>query len=164
MKALFAKVTNIKAFPSTGSVRVEIEAPVEQFPAIVALLHDQQVLVTQAPFLGVPYGVVDPQPDGRAPPAPKPKAPKSSTGPLCQWAVMRCKELLFQEWLEDSFHDEYQIYVTHAHVTGEQQAREVVLRLCGIASRKELDTDPRAAAIFNEKIRHPYAAEYGEKG
>lgn len=168
MKALFAKVTNIKSFPSTGMVRVEIEAPVEQFPAIVALLHDQQVLVTQAPFLGVPYGVVDPQPDGRALPTNKSAAANPSThdttkpshnlGARCKWAVMRCKELVFQEWIIDEFRPDWeQAAVTLGALSEEDLALWLILKICGIESRKQLDTDPAAAKIFDEKIRVPYS-------
>lgn len=145
MKALFAKVTNVKAFPSTGSVRVEIEAPVEQFPAIVALLHEREVLVTVAPKMARAYGVVD----GNSSPSSTPvEPPKESIGPLCQWAVMRCKDERFLEWLEIVFPPKE--YDQHS-------ARDLILNVCEISSRKELDTNPRASDLFDERFRIPFA-------
>lgn len=164
MKALFARVSNIKSFPSTGSVRVEIEAPVEQFPSIVALLHNQAVLVTIAPkSLPPAYGVVD-APEEEADEEPAEETPRSSMGARCKWAVMRCRDPLFQEWIVEEF---FSICkngdLVVDSLSDESLARALILKVCGIESRNQLDTDSEAAKIFDEKIRVPFAREYGER-
>lgn len=147
MKALFAKVTNIKAFPSTGMARVEIEAPYEQFAAIVSMLHERQVLVTVAPKLDRPYGVID----GAAPEAEHPAKHNTETpalGPLAKWAVMRCKDENFLEWLAT--------FPPHRKMD-EAAARARILKACEIDSRKKLDQDPVTANCFDETFRRPFA-------
>lgn len=69
-------------------------------------------------------------------------------GDLCRRAVMWCKEPEFQEWLS----------VTHNEgiALTEDVARWFILELCGIQSRKELDTNPEAARKFNQIIRIPF--------
>lgn len=154
MKALFAKVTNIKAFPSTGMARVEIEAPYEQFAAIVSMLHERQVLVTVAPKLDHPYGVID----GAAPEVEPPAKHNTETpalGPLAKWAVMRCKDDEFVRWLEIEF---------PVKQYGEYSARELILKVCRIGSRKELDANDSAAEMFDRRFRKPFAAWMHKEG
>ena len=167
MKALFAKVTNIKSFPSTGMVRVEIEAPVEQFPAIVALLHNREVLVTIAPPKVAPmYGVIEPAAEDHDQGGKPEQVGDSSDGHLgarCKWAVMRCKDLVFQEWIIDEFRSIWETGgAADAALSDERLARWLILQVCGVEPRKQLDTDPAAANIFDDKIRRPFAQEHGE--
>lgn len=59
MKAAFARVANIKAFPSTGISRIEIEIPVEFHAKLVSEFFGKDVLVT-IPEVGLgAYGVYD---------------------------------------------------------------------------------------------------------
>jgi len=75
-------------------------------------------------------------------PAPEPVVqPAKGVGPLCKWVAIRCGEEAFQRWLG---------------VNDEAGARQAVLAICGIASRKQIDEDPRVGAIFHERIRLPF--------
>lgn len=168
MRALFAKVTNIKSFPSTGSVRVEIEAPVEQFPAIVALLHNREVLVTIAPPKVAPmYGVIEPAAvdHGQGGNAEQVGgAGDVHLGARCKWAVMRCKDPAFQEWLFCAFPSECESAdAVVGYQSHDMLARWLILNICGIESRKQLDTDPTAGEIFDKKIRVPFSQKYDKR-
>jgi hypothetical protein len=48
--------------------------------------------------------------------------------------------------------------------TPEERAKRVVCAICKIASRKQLNTDPLAAAEFKSAILQPYAAQRMEDG
>ncbi len=81
---------------------------------------------------------------------PEPEKPKRERmGPLCEWAVYRCKEPQFQGLLS---------------VESPEGARAAILEFCGIASRKELDTNPAAAALFKTHVMEPYAAWLKSQG
>lgn len=68
-------------------------------------------------------------------------------GPLCEWAVMRCKEPKFWEFLS-TFDIE--------PVTTEQEAKDTLVFLCAVDSRKEFDTNPDVAARLKRLILNPY--------
>lgn len=88
--------------------------------------------------------------------APKTAAPakRERMGPLCEWAVMRCGEVDFQNWAATICrHPGYEEPAHRAAL-----ARRIVCTLCGITSRKELDTDPAAAKALHDKVRRPYMA------
>lgn len=74
---------------------------------------------------------------------------KPKVGALCLLAVQWCKDPQFWEWLEtdpeNAAHSEF-------------GATECVKSICGIASRKELDTNPKAGFDFETRIRKPYMA------
>jgi len=78
-----------------------------------------------------------------------------TTGPICQWLVMRCKEAPFREWLRLSgdFKDELD----------EATAADVVRGWCHVSSRSEIDGDPRAEALFERHIRKPWLAHTRQK-
>ena len=92
-------------------------------------------------------------------------ADKPKRGLLSQWASMRCADLLFVEFLRPIY-DKYMGGdgsgwgdVTADNDFGgdsELWARHVILVLCEIESRSELDTNKAAAALFNNLIRLPY--------
>lgn len=87
-----------------------------------------------------------------------PKEKKDPLGALSKWAVMRCQEKSFQDWMRGAFNGEWIIAASEGiDPTSEQCAKSVILSVCGIGSRKELDTDELARRIFDEKFRHPYA-------
>ena len=82
---------------------------------------------------------------------PQPEAPKGGT--LAQWVAMRCQESAFQRWLVTSF--PFQA----AHAVGDTDAKRaasIVRAVCGIESRKELDSDKFAATRLHALIREPY--------
>ena len=77
---------------------------------------------------------------------------KHKVGPLCLLAARWCQDKNFQRWMIDT----YQIasYIGHA---GLEEAVAIGLRdLCDIKSRRELDTDEKAANRFQTLIRLPY--------
>jgi hypothetical protein len=156
MKCLYAHVTNVKAYPSTGIARVEIEVPVEHFPVIVGLLMDKQVLVTIAPQMLGAYGVYDSEriSGGSLPPPPPPAPPREELGARCKWAVMRCGEKTFQDWMLDRFPD---LLSEETPDEPEQTAKWLICRICGITSRKLLDENINAGKKFDEQIRTPFA-------
>lgn len=63
-------------------------------------------------------------------------------GPLCWLAIGFCQQEAFRAF---------------CRARDEAQAKEFILRTCGVTSRKELDTDPKAARLFHERVRQPYA-------
>jgi hypothetical protein len=157
--AIYGKVTAIKAFPSTGNARVEIEIPVEAYVAAVNAVYNRDVLVTLAPALGGQYGVmvgreqpaaVEPaKPVMQALPEHTTKAvPTKHEQTLSQWAALRCKDPQFQAFLAETFQEQ---------VLDETAAREIIISTCGISSRGALDRDTRAAGIFHTRIREPFA-------
>jgi hypothetical protein len=83
------------------------------------------------------------------PAAPEKPEKRERMGPLCEWAVYRCKEPQFQGLLS---------------VESPEGARAAILEFCGIASRKELDTNPAAAALFKTHVMEPYAAWLKSQG
>ncbi len=92
--------------------------------------------------------------------APATKAKRERLAPLCEWAVQRCGEPEFQAWASHQTHaggGQYKFSNMKA------EARGVILALCGVASRKELDTNPLAAERFHERVRLPYARWRAER-
>jgi hypothetical protein len=77
------------------------------------------------------------------------RSAREPLGDLCWRAVQWCKEPEFQEWI-----NEREGFPTP--VVDEEHARQYVLSWCGVASRKELDTNTEAARKFNQLIRGPY--------
>jgi len=83
------------------------------------------------------------------------KVPHFPAG-MCGIAVKLCKEARFQRWLEDNFPDASRQFVVG---NKEHKARDVICHVCGVTSRKELDTDDAAAEFFRERIYQPYITE-----
>ncbi len=77
--------------------------------------------------------------------------------PLCEWAVMRCAEKPFQRWCNDMMMAG-RVPPAGREMTEEQYAKHVICHLCGIESRKDLDTTPHAARRLHDLVRKPYAA------
>lgn len=100
-------------------------------------------------------------------PAPSPAAPKvqrERMAPLCEWAVMRCGERPFQDWCQQMVLDGKVLRHRHGTVSREEGARLVLLALCEVESRRELDTNPEAAKRLHERVRKPYAAWLAQQG
>jgi len=86
-------------------------------------------------------------------------------GPLCRLAAQWCKDAEFQRWLWDA-HDGTVDAVINAmpaapaaefgDATTTDVAARVVRMLCGVQSRRELDTNPNAGRSFHKLIREPY--------
>lgn len=84
-------------------------------------------------------------------PVPPGPAPRERLGDLAWRAVQWCKEPEFIAWINSTTHNGIMW-----HVKSEDDARAFVCEICGVSSRKELDTDPTARSLFNASIRGPY--------
>lgn len=84
-------------------------------------------------------------------------------GPLGMLAVRYCKDKQFQRWAADQWGD--------VNPLSEADAKDFILKACGLvakhgqqASRKHLDIDPEAAALFHENVRLPYLDYLRDQG
>lgn len=80
-----------------------------------------------------------------------------AVGPRARLAVQWCAQERFANWLDASFphiSEELGVAATGAH---EEFSKRVLRDLCGIDSRKELDTNEEAGKHFDTVIRHPYS-------
>lgn len=110
---------------------------------------------------------------------PVPQEPEAGTGKqkkgaskfpggYCGLAVRWCGEITFQRWLEDNFP---QVATECTSTIANYETIDIntfcawcVKKICGVSSRKELDTDDMARAIFNNQIRQPYSQHRKELG
>jgi hypothetical protein len=152
MKAIYAHVSNIKAFPSQGTARVELEIPIESYRAVVEMVFNMPVLVTIAPaaLKDQPYGVVEAANDG--PPAPRQAAGGSDggstrVGALCLLAAQWCKEPAFWRFLGERF---------QFAPGDEAECAEFIREKLEIGSRKELDSNEDAGNRFKAHFRLPF--------
>lgn len=72
--------------------------------------------------------------------------PREPLGDLCWRAVQWCKEPEFIDFLNQQ----------EPGIDSEHDAAAYIKRVCGVQSRKELDTSPAARGLFNARIRGPY--------
>lgn len=99
--------------------------------------------------------------DGNGQPIePEPEPPKKRgggkfPGGYCGLAVRWCAEPNFAVWLSREFPSESE---ECGPSTYDEFCVRMLRLICGIKSRKELDTDATAGERFNERIRAPYAA------
>jgi hypothetical protein len=61
--------------------------------------------------------------------------------PLCRLACIFCQDPLFQEW---------------ADVLDEEGAKEFILNICNVISRKHIDGSPDASGAFLLHVRKPF--------
>lgn len=87
-----------------------------------------------------------------AAPTPAPAVKRERMAPLCEWAVTVCRDPMFQTWAISRMKSEPDCKSREDH------ARSVIVSLCGVESRKHLDTNPAAASALHELVRKPYAA------
>jgi len=165
--AVYGRVTAIKAFPSTGNARVEIEIPVGSYVGAVNMIYDRDVLITLAPAMGGAYGVVSSNAPAPAPAPPKPAAAvkvaaeQTAMKPhheqtLSQWAALRCKDPQFQAWVAEEAPPWYEKQ-HEAGVDDEEIARNFICETCHIQSRAQLDSGGEPERMFHELIRQPFA-------
>lgn len=84
--------------------------------------------------------------DGHAA-VPAPVAQRDTRGPLCKEACDLGKNATFHQFLAEA-----------GFSRDEDGAKIFILSRCHISSRKELDTSPQAAALFQRFVRHPFQA------
>jgi len=75
--------------------------------------------------------------------------PKTRAGQLCVMACTFCADPLFWKWLERH-------YCTQC--ASEQDAKDIILHVCEIESRKDLDSNHYAGERFHREIRTHYMA------
>jgi hypothetical protein len=122
---------------------VPVAAPM---PTPVLLNHAGVAELGQTPVMGL---------ESIAPKV-RPKFPGGFTGLSVQW----CGDVSFIHWIADEFGDEWrqsQKFVRMANKTADaERAGWVIKTVCGVTTRKALDTNPEAHAKFEEKIRERY--------
>lgn len=77
-----------------------------------------------------------------------PEEPKEKPGPLCIMACNFCADPRFIEFLDSRF----------SPCESQEDAKRVICELIGIESRRELDTNEKAASAFHSLIRKPFIA------
>ncbi len=85
-------------------------------------------------------------------------AKRERMGPLCELAVKLCEEAAFQDWASGS------PWWPGRAVSRQQNAKETILKCCGIDSRKQLDVKHEASNVFHDFIRRPYMDWLEERG
>lgn len=85
--------------------------------------------------------------------AEKPQESTKISG-LTLLAVEWCKEPRFWKWINELKTINY--FDKPFIATSELEAKFFVQSVCEISSRKEINTNPQAAAIFQQEIRGPY--------
>lgn len=89
----------------------------------------------------------------------KPEPRASSPPSLCAWAAIRGGDPSFIAWLEEAHPKLWaEQWADDGTADAEQAAAQCIRLICGVASRRELDTNDEAAALFHSQIREPYAA------
>jgi hypothetical protein len=83
-------------------------------------------------------------------PVSHPQEPKERPGQLCVMACTFCADPMFWKWISTE--------TTSDEVLDEAGAKEFILYVCCIDSRKELDQSASAARAFHEQIRKPFMA------
>jgi hypothetical protein len=134
MKAIYGEVGEIKELRSTQVCRIAIEVPAESYKAVVAMLHGQKVLLTVAPPIHAPYGVVEPERGGGG--------GRCRRGEEGRRAARRAVEVggaplqggAFQRWLAKTFPRTSRGAMKDPRCEQPGGAREAdhLLRMCGI--------------------------------
>jgi hypothetical protein len=76
---------------------------------------------------------------------------------LCIMACCFCRDPVFWRWALGASKK-----CTLAE--GEPAAKALILKLCQVTSRNDLDRDPAAAQLFHERVRKPFLEWKGEQG
>lgn len=82
-----------------------------------------------------------------------PKQEPVQVGPLCKLAAMWCRREDFQLWAAETYGDR----VSPVPMDREEFAKQAIYEVCGINSRRLLDTDDFARHSFNEYFRIPFS-------
>lgn len=137
---------------SNGGAKIVLQLPdpseLEPFKAMTLAkgkIAGQRLAAVFVPIDEVERPVEEPRPEHRKP------------GPLCQLAVMWCRDPAFLQWAGRSSMLIESVGGDYRPMT-EQEAKAWILDLCRIGSRRELDTVESAKATFQRAIRDPYMA------
>lgn len=133
---------------------------------IVLALPDREALQSFIGLEGKRFMAVLVQIGDDEQPVPTPSNPgelkqREPLGDLCWRAVQWCREPEFAYFIGPVYYREFPGGLPGTPVIPTDGPMEVftkfaVQKLCGVESRKELDTNPEAARKFNQLIRGPY--------
>jgi hypothetical protein len=126
-----------------GTVRVtiDLDCTLSALAALNLMPGTPLAIARLTPEAGT--AAIQPQPE----PEPEPEPPKG--GALARLAGMWCADPEFRAWL-------WQHHMVKAREP--RDAAEYMRHVCDVASRAELDSNPRAERAFNEMFRLPYMA------
>lgn len=127
-------------------------------PRVTLRLADRAELEKFVGMEGKRFGLVmvEIQDDETVAEEPAPARPAVKRGrmpPLCEWAVFACQDEAFQRWAAG--HPDAPKFRKE---TPAETAKAAVLFFAGVESRRDLDTDARAAQALHAMVRKPYAA------
>lgn len=143
-----------------GTIRVQIDIDQQHAKDFHRLFPNIDMPVALAPLNPAALRD-DPDLEPEHEPEPEPRKGWSNLGSLAQSAVMVCKSLDFRQYMANKFGNP-------KDPPSEEVAANFVRTTCGVKSRKELDTDKRAAHAFRimmgqySKWLHEQARPHGE--
>lgn len=145
-----------------GTIRVQIDIDPRFRADFYRLLPDVDMGVALVPLaLGA---ALDSVPEQAAPVAEKrasnSKFPTGYTGLAVAW----CSIADFHDWLCATFPQQWHSASSELAKTPQERCAVVLKMVCGVASRKEFDTNSMARARFGDFIKVPYMAHRKEIG
>lgn len=143
MDAISGRVTKIRTM-SNGSPRIEIELDCSLADA--AALFDVGAEAALARLAAKPVQEPEPTNLQKAWSNHIEREMRPKGGPLAELAGQWCKSELFWRFLGSLGWD----------CKSDEDARQIVLKICGIESRAELDHDTQAELTFHLAIRKPF--------
>lgn len=131
---LKATYSDLKTVKTRSTCQLILELPIEALTEVVNLLG--------APVPGgeVWVAVARLKPEAVKSEPDSDDEPNKPPRPLSQVAAILCGIVAFRRWLEDTYNT--------GPIVGEEEAAAHVRRICGITSRRELDTNEIAARHF----------------
>lgn len=159
----YGSVVTVRHVPTRQCSQIIIEIPEEYHPAATAMLFGRSAFVlaatgeTASPYGVVPLNEMSKQPDAHeasarpAANAPAPARQQYATHRIggglrvdvdpSRWLGIECQNAAFMFWL---------------NAASASDAAEKARAICGVASRKDIASNPAAMGRFMEKIYHPY--------
>jgi hypothetical protein len=154
---IYGEVVTVKPIPTRQVTQIVIEIPEEHHIAATQLLFKRNAFIMpcadKSPLPGVTYGVTtlgkvmspDPTPEG---PAGGVRAPGGLIRPevnVTKWLAMKASDPNFQRFMG---------------VDTEADVAEAVRQKCGVASRSEIASNPRAMQVFMDDIYLPFQSRF----
>lgn len=161
MDAIVVQIDAVRTRKQPPATLITLEVPQESAGAIAGFLTRIGDYVGVAFAELDKFGKVDENPlteETDKNPSILPSIGDKKSGLLSQWAAMRCKEPEFRAWIVDDY------YSAGGKLVEEEGCRQLILNVCKIESRAQLDTNAVAASIFHEEFRKPYAEWLKNRG
>ncbi len=112
---------------------------------IVLALHDREALEPFIHKAGRRFACVLVEIGDDEQPVQEPE--RAKVGPLCREAVGYCEMPEFRLWINKT---------DGSYIADAAEAKQWILELCGVTTRKYLDSDLAAARVFKEAVRIPF--------